>query len=460
LCMATSNRPSVLLHPPLPEVEEALAPLARVRSEPRLGDFLARLGDQEWRAAVLGLVGDAQEWALLPRIPSALSSGVLVVTHPDPTVNRVLEAEAAGAAALLSHPPDPHRLRAFLEPYLVEEGDHPIPPRVAGEERVVGTSPALTEAYRTVARVADSMTTVLISGDSGTGKEEVARALHRRSGRRAQPFVAVNCAALPEGLLEAELFGYERGAFTGAVGRSDGRFGRAHGGTLFLDEVGEMGPLLQAKLLRALEGGEIERLGSGETVRVDVRVVAATNRSLEERVEDGGFRADLLYRLSVVRVHLPPLRDRTQDLLPLAEHFAALFGERHGRPVRAFSRLAVEALRRRPWPGNVRELRNVLDRATLLARGGVIRSVDLGDPGAPPGLAAGGGGWEDGYPPHLSLREVEERHLRRVLSHTGGHLGEAATILGIHRNTMTAKVREYEIDPRDSDARIEGEMGG
>ena len=308
LCMATSNRPSVLLHPPLPEVEEALAPLARVRSEPRLGDFLARLGDREWRAAVLGLVGDAQEWALLPRIPSALSSGVLVVTHPDPTVHRVLEAEAAGAAALLSHPPDPRRLRAFLEPYLVEEGDHPIPPRVAGEERVVGTSPALTEAYRTVARVADSMATVLISGDSGTGKEQVVRALHRRSGRREKAFVAVNCAALPEGLLEAELFGYERGAFTGAVGRSDGRFGRAHGGTLFLDEVGEMGALLQAKLLRALEGGEIERLGSSETVRVDVRVVAATNRSLEDRVEDGGFRADLLYRLAVVRVHLPPLR--------------------------------------------------------------------------------------------------------------------------------------------------------
>ncbi len=454
--MAPPSRPPVLLHPPLPGVAEALAPLTRVRAESRLGDFLSQLGGRAWGAAVLGLGDGPLEPILLSRISGAVSSGVLVVTHAHPTVDRVLEAEAAGAAILLSEPPDPGRLAAFLEPYLVEAAHRPVPPRVIGEGQVVGTSPALTEAYRTVARVADSMASVLVSGASGTGKEQVARALHRRSPRGKGPFVAVNCAALPEGLLEAELFGYERGAFTGAVGRSEGRFGRAHGGTLFLDEVGEMGPVLQAKLLRALEGGEIERLGSGDTVRVDVRVVAATNRSLEGRVDEGRFRADLLYRLAVVQIHLPPLRDRTEDLLPLADHFAALFGERHGRPVRAFSRSAVDALGRRTWPGNVRELRNVLDRATLLARGGVIRSMDLGAAEGPAGLAPEGSRLDAGYPPHYSLREVEESHLRRVLVHTAGHLGEAAAILGIHRNTMTAKVREYGIDPRNPEARMKG----
>ncbi len=259
--------------------------------------------------------------------------------------------------------------------------------------------------------------------------------------------MAVNCAAIPDTLLEAELFGYEKGAFTGAVARSDGRFGRAHGGTLSLDEIGEMSLSLQAKLLRALESGEVERLGGREATRVDARVVAATNRDLRERVAAETFREDLLYRLTVVEVELPPLRDRPEDVLPLALHFAArCFSAAHGRPVRALSRRGGDALRTHPWPGNVRELRNVIDRAVLVARGGVIRSGDLRLGPQAPRMSPLDPARDVGYSPTLSLAEVEAMHLRSVLEQTGGHMGEASEILGIHRNTMTSKVRQYGID--------------
>lgn len=401
-----------------------------------------------WRAVVLAIEGGfGDDLPLLARMAEALPEGVLVATHPSPDLDRIMEAEAKGVAFLMDHPPDPQRLLDFLRPYLAEGGDHPIPRTVGGDDLVVGSTPALTAAYRTVVRVARSSTAVLVSGESGTGKEAVARTLHRMSNRRDRPFVPVNCAALPEGLLEAELFGYERGAFTGAVGRSDGRFGRAHGGTLFLDEIGEMSLGLQAKLLRALETGEIDRLGGGST-HVDVRIVAATNRHLEGRISQGLFREDLYYRLSVVTIPLPPLRERGGDLLPLAEHFAELFAGRHGRKIRAFSAEAVAHLQKRAWPGNIRELRNIMDRAVLLARGGVIRTVDLGAFDESPHTApATSGEGRLGYPPTLSLAEVEERHLRRVLAHTAGHLGEAAEILGLHRNTVSSRVRSLGIDP-------------
>ena len=439
-------------------VEDVLSDVAKVTAVDGRGDFLAAVSQARWRAAVWPLEDDS-DFALIPRVVEALNEGVLIVTHTRPTVDRVVDAEAAGAAYLLAHPPDPLALRALLEPYLTEHADHPVPPASDDADTVIGMSPALTEAYRTVARVARSTSPVLVSGASGTGKELVARALHVRSDRSERPFVAVNCAALPEGLLEAELFGHERGAFTGAVGRSEGRFGRAHGGTLFLDEIGEMGLGVQAKLLRALETGEIERLGSGETIRVDVRVVAATNRDLEARVAEGAFREDLLYRLAVVRVAIPTLAERPDDVLPLTDEFVARFSLRHGRQVTALSREAVHSLKGRAWPGNVRELRNVLDRAVLLARGGVIRSIDLAEGAQVPRLSPSGPDPEDGFPPTLSLRDVEERHIRQVLTHTDGHLGDAARILGVHRNTMTVKVREYGIDPSSPGRQASGATG-
>lgn len=427
----------------------------RVTAVEGRAEMLRRLAEHAWRAVVL-TVQDDEDLRLLPRIVEAAPGAVVVALHPAPSFEDVLSAESAGAAFLLRTPDELGRIPEVLAPYLDEGPDHRVSSDPPPEDGMVGSSAAILEAYRTVARVAPASTPVLVEGESGTGKELVARALHRRSLRASGAFVPVNCAALPEGLLEAELFGHEKGAFTGAVGRSMGRFGRADGGTLFLDEIGEMGLGVQAKLLRALESGEIERLGSGDVVRVDVRIVAATNRSLEARVEEGAFREDLLYRLAVVRIGIPPLRDRPDDLLPLTEAFVARFAERHGRPVRALSKEAVGALRSRDWRGNVRELRNVLDRAVLLARGGVVRSVDLADEESAPSLAPTGGGG-GGYPPTLSLREIEERHIRRVLAQTDGHMGEAAEILGVHRNTMTAKVREYGIDPRTPLARESGE---
>ncbi len=438
--------PEVLLHLPEPfqeRVATALAPHARVERVGSRGAFLSALGgNRAWRVAI-HLVEDEPERTLVARMAGALREGLLVLAHPAPGVERVVAAESGGAAFLLRHPVDPTGLVRLLAPYLEEAGDHPLPEGAGAERVVVGSSPALTEAYRTAARVAATPATVLLRGESGTGKELVARALHDRSDRSKGPFVAVNCAALPDGLLEAEPFGYERGAFTGAVGRSDGRFGRADGGTLFLDEVGEMGLSAQAKLLRALETGEVERLGGSGPARVDARLVAATNRDLDARVREGAFREDLLYRIAVVMVRLPPLRDRGEDLLPLAFHFAGEFGRRYGRHVRAFSSQAVTRLRERTWPGNVRELRNVIDQAVLLSRGGVIRSVDVATPEDDgPRISPPGDGLDPAYPATRSLREVEERHIRRVLQHTGGHMAEAATILGVHRNTMTAKVRE------------------
>jgi len=437
-------------------------PETPITAVPTLTAFLEALhADGPWRAALLQ--GAEEDPALVRRMAEALPHGLLVLLARDPAsapgIEAVVAAETAGAAALFPWPPPAGALAGFLAPYLAEGADIPVPEADAGaeagtragtraEDRVVGESPALVEAWRTAARVASTGATVLVLGASGTGKELVARALHAHSPRASGPFVTVNCAALPGGLLEAELFGYERGAFTGAVGRSDGRFGRAHGGTLFLDEVGELELPLQAKLLRAIETGEIDRLGGGggDRVRVDVRLVAATHRDLEARVRQGTFREDLLYRLAVVTIPLPPLRNRPGDLRPLALHFASLFAARYRRPVRAFSREAMQALEDRPWPGNVRELRNVVDRGVLLARGGVIRSIDLAPPDQAPHFAPPDDGLDPAYPATLSLKEVEERHIRRVLQRTGGHLGDAAEILGVHRNTMTSKLREYGID--------------
>jgi DNA-binding NtrC family response regulator len=259
--------------------------------------------------------------------------------------------------------------------------------------------------------------------------------------------VAVNCAAIPEHLLETELFGHERGAFTGAVARRVGRFERAHGGTLFLDEIGDMSLLLQAKVLRVLEDRKVERVGGDETSAVDVRVVAATNQDLASATRQGRFREDLYHRLAVVQIHLPPLRERSDDIRTLALHFAADFARRHGKAIDAISDEALRRLESATWPGNVRELRNVMDRAVVLAAGPTIRVSDLrlgesATSGAPLAVSALGAG----YPPTFSLEEVEADHIRRVLATVQGHIGRAAERLGIHRNTLTRKMKEHGMD--------------
>jgi two-component system response regulator AtoC len=427
------------------EVEAALG--APVDWCDDVGPFLARLAEQDWAAVLLCMDHASIDEVVARRIAASPRTGSLFLTSRDRTVDRVVAAERAGSVALLAHPPTDAELRQEVRPLLDETADHALPADEGSDQGpVVGSSPELMEVFRVVARVAATPVTVLITGESGTGKELVARALHDRGSRPDRPFVAVNCAAIPDTLLEAELFGFEKGAFTGAVTASEGRFGRAHGGTLFLDEIGELSLPLQAKILRVLESGEIERLGARASATVDVRVIAATNQPLRDRVADGRFREDLLYRLAVVEVEVPPLRTRPQDILPLVFHFARRFAARYARPIRALSAPAVLRLTTYPWPGNVRELRNVVDRAVLLARGGVIRSHDVRlGADAPRTSPVEEGAAGVGYPPTLSLREVEAAHIRTVLQHTGGRMGEAAEILGIHRNTMTAKVREHGI---------------
>lgn len=432
----------------------------------KIGEFLTLLEQGEIgpppRILFLTLDHPAIDPTLVRRIAEENRGTPLFLTSGTSSVARILQAERAGATALLPHPPDQDSLRREVLPLITEVAEVEVPKAPvpgsspSGDDLIVGSSSPLLDVFRVVARAADSSSPVLITGESGTGKEVVARALHSEGGRRAAPFIAVNCAAIPDTLLEAELFGYEKGAFSGAIARSEGRFGRADKGTLFLDEIGELSLSLQAKLLRVLESGEIERLGSRETVRVNARIVAATNRDLRERVADGRFREDLLFRLAVVEVEIPALRDRQEDIGALLLHFVSRFSIQHGRPVHAMSRAAWEKLLHYPWPGNVRELRNVMDRAVLLARGGVIRSGDLRLGAGAPRTSPIDGGSGPGYPPTLSLREVEEAHIRAVLRHTGGKLGEAAEILRIHRNTMTMKVREYAIDPASPADVIEG----
>jgi two-component system nitrogen regulation response regulator GlnG len=412
-----------------------------------LSAFLTAVRDGRWRVALLSLDDPSVDEHIAARVAQSLAPEALFLTSSRTSVDQVMAAERTGAAALLSQPPTEEQWRVEVRPIVDESGDVAVPPVAdSDDDLVVATSPALMDVFRVVARVASTEATVLITGDSGTGKELVARALHTQGARARRPFVAVNCAAIPDSLLEAELFGYEKGAFTGAVASSKGRFGRADGGTLFLDEIGDLSRSLQAKLLRVLETGEVERLGGGGPVKVDVRIVAATNQPLRDRADSGKFREDLLFRLAVVEVELPPLRRRREDVLPLALHFAALFSDRYRRPVRALSRQASERLRTYPWPGNVRELRNVIDRAVLLAKGGVVRSTDVRLGSEAPRTSPADEAHGVGYSPTMSLRDVEAHHIRGVLEHTAGHMGEAAEILGIHRNTMTLKVREYGID--------------
>ncbi len=307
-------------------------------------------------------------------------------------------------------------------------------------DNIVGVSPPMQAVFDTVLQVAPSRATVLVTGESGTGKELVAAALHQHSPRAAGPFVKLHCAALAESLLESELFGHERGSFTGAVARRDGRFQQADGGTLFLDEIGEISPSTQVKLLRFLQDHEIERVGGNQTLKLDVRVVAATNRDLTAQVRAGKFREDLYYRLNVVTIEVPSLRQRPSDIPLLAAHFLGRFARGEGKSIRGFTDEALERLVRHPWPGNVRELENVVERAVVVAVGDTIRAEDLP---AGIGLTSGKNG---GMPviPGASLAELERWAILRTLEHTGGSTSRAAEILGISTRTIQYRLHDYQ----------------
>jgi len=303
-------------------------------------------------------------------------------------------------------------------------------------ENVVGRSEAMLEVYKTAARVAPSSATVLILGESGTGKELVARAIHASSARAEGPFVPVDCGAIAEGVLESELFGHAKGAFTGAQASRRGLFEEANGGTLFLDEIGDIGPALQARLLRALQEGEIRRVGANEPIGVDVRVVAATNKDLAQAVKENRFREDLFYRLNVVNIRIPPLRQRREDIPLLAEHFA----QKHGRADSAITPAARELLLAYGWPGNVRELENVIARALALNPTGVIVPEDLPEairqPAAAAAVPAGTAALAGARAERPTLSELERRYAAQVLAEQGGNKTRAAEILGIDRKTL------------------------
>ena len=305
-----------------------------------------------------------------------------------------------------------------------------------GSGEIKGDSPAIKKVLELINLAAPAETTVLITGASGTGKELAARAIHSLSPRKEGRFVAVNCAAMPENLLESELFGFEKGAFTGADKRKLGRFELADGGTIFLDEIGDMPLPMQAKLLRVLEDRRIERLGSEDSIALDVRVIAATNKNIEKLMADGKFRDDLYYRLSVVIMNMPPLSDRVGDILLLAEQFLDDFAGRLGKNIKGFSPDAASALVSYSWPGNVRELQNVVERAVVLCRDEVISMKEL------PGFHIASEVSLDGME---KIADVERAHIKKMLDRLGWNIGQTAELLGIHRNTLRTKIKEYNL---------------
>ena len=307
------------------------------------------------------------------------------------------------------------------------------------DSQIIGNSKAITEVLSTVSRVAKTKSTVLIRGESGTGKELVARAIHALSDRADKRFVAVSCAALPETLLESELFGYEKGAFTGAIKRKEGRFELADGGTLFLDEIGDISLETQVKLLRVLESQEFERLGGKESLKVDVRIISASNQDLEKKTKEHSFREDLYYRLNVISIFIPPLRDRKEDILLLLDHFIQKANQKCGRKVKGITPEVKDIILSYDWPGNVRELENMIERGVVLSRTDVIDKNDLPYFGLIKSK-------ETSSSANLSLKDMEKNHILNTLTKTNWNLIKTAEILGIHRNTLRLKMKEYGIE--------------
>ena len=367
------------------------------------------------------------------------------------SVKTAVEALKAGAFDYLTKPLDIEELKILiekaLEHYHLRAENLVLKERLRDRfdfSRIIGRGQKMKNLLETLAMVAPSDATVLLMGESGTGKEVVANAIHHNSPRAGQPFIKVSCAALPETLLESELFGHEKGAFTGAVSRREGRFQLAHRGTIFLDEVGEMSLPVQTKLLRVLQEKEFEPLGGVRTVKVDIRLITATSRELDKEVTAGRFREDLYYRLNVVPVTLPPLRERKEDIPPLTDHFLAIYREKNGKRLKGISGKALDLLVRYDWPGNIRELENCIERAVIMAREEFIVPADF-----PPQirmLSPDQGKDDFTIPSGISLDEMERALIVKTLAETGGNRTKTSEILGINRRTLQNKLKQYALD--------------
>ncbi len=400
-------------------------------------------------------LGDMDGLAVLETVKQEAPDTPVIVITAYGSIELAVQAMHKGAFTFITKPFDRDTLRLSCRKAL-ELGSLRRQARQLADEvnRLTGTrgmetaNSAMAELLETALRVAESEATVLVSGESGTGKEVLARLIHQRSPRQAGPMVAVNCAGIPETLIESELFGHVKGAFTGAVAARKGRFQAARGGTLFLDEIGELKPDMQAKLLRAIQERQVEPVGADRSEEIDVRIIAATNRDLQAGIADGSFREDLYYRLSVIPLQLPPLRDRREDIPALARHFLKKFEAPAG--VR-FSDQALAAMARYDWPGNIRELQNVVERCVILRRSDLISPEDLRLPGlrsaeaAAPASAATGFVLPELPPEGISLEEVEKELIRRALARSGGNRSEAARLLRVPRHILIYRLEKFDL---------------
>ncbi|WP_456385242.1 sigma-54-dependent transcriptional regulator [Desulfolithobacter sp.] len=374
---------------------------------------------------------------------------VIVITAFS-SVESAVAAMKKGAVDYVTKPVDIEALNLAVEKALhieaLREENAQLRERL-GEKfdfgNIIGRSSGMQRVFETLSLVAPSDATVLITGESGTGKELIAGALHQNSLRKDGPFIKVNCAALHESLLESELFGHERGAFTGAERQRKGRFEQAHRGTLFLDEIGDMSLQTQAKILRVIQEGEFERLGSSQSVKVDVRLVAATHKNLQQMVEEGTFRQDLFFRLSVVPIELPPLRERPEDIPALADYFLKKYAKKNRKDIRRFHPQVLMLLGRHDWPGNIRELENTVERAVILCLGEQITPRELSPHLLPEDMAPN---LEKNGRQGFTLRDMEREAIKTILAQTDGNRSKTARILGIARQTLLNKIKEYGLD--------------